>query len=71
MGATIWEDTRTDGISNLDQAIEDNKVKLFEDDDGNYYLWLVENYTDSSVFLEDKEYDDFDEHYVYVCENQQ
>lgn len=71
LGATIWEDTRTDGISNLDQAIEDNKVQLFEDDDGNKYLWLVENYTDSSVFLEDKEYDDFDEHYVYVCENQQ
>ncbi len=71
LGATIWEDTRTDGLSNLDQAIEDNKVQLFEDDEGNQYLWLVENYTDSSVFLEDKEYDDFDEHYVYVCENQE
>ena len=70
LGATIWEDTRTDGLSKLDQAIEDNKVQLFEDDEGNQYLWLVENYTDSSVFLEDKEYDDFDEHYVYVCENQ-
>ncbi|MEE1503966.1 MAG: hypothetical protein UGF89_06955, partial [Acutalibacteraceae bacterium] len=71
LGATIWEDTRTDGLSNLDQAIEDNKVQLFEDDEGNQYLWLVENYTDSSVFLEDKEYDDFDEHIVYVCENQE
>ncbi len=70
LGATIWEDTRTDGLSNIDQAIEDNKVQLFKDDEGNQYLWLVENYTDSSVFLEDKEYDDFDEHYVYVCENQ-
>lgn len=71
LGATIWEDTRTDGLSNLDQAIEDNKVQLFEDDEGNQYLWLVENYTDSSVFLEEKEYDDFDEHIVYVCEKQE
>ncbi len=69
-GATIWEATRTDGLSRLDQSIEDNKVQLFEDDEGNQYLWLVENYTDSSVFLEDKEYDDFDEHYVYVCEKE-
>ncbi len=71
LGAAIWEDIRTDGLSNLDQAIEDNKVQLFEDDECNQYLWLVENYTDSSVFLEDKEYDDFDKHYVYVCENQE
>lgn len=68
LGATVWEETRTDGLSNLEQAAEDNMVQLFEDDEGNQYLWLVENYTDSSVFLEDKEYDDFDEHYVYVCE---
>lgn len=68
LGATIWEDTRTDGLSNFDQAVEDNKVQLFEDDEGNQYLWLVENYTDSSVFLEDKEYEDFDEHIVFVCE---
>lgn len=67
-GATLWENTRTDGLSNWDQACEDNMVQLFEDDAGNQYLWLVENYTDSSVFLEDKEYDDFDEHYVYMFE---
>ena len=71
LGATIWEDTRTDGLSNLDQAVEDNKVQLFEDDEGNQYLWLVENYTDSSVFLEDKEYEDFDEHIVFACENEE
>ena len=71
LGATIWEDTRTDGLSNLDQAVEDNKVQLFEDDEGNQYLWYVENYTDSSVFLEDKEYDDFDEHIVFVCEKEE
>lgn len=66
--ATVWEGVRTDGLSNLDQALEDNMVQLFEDNEGNQYLWLVENYTDSSVFLEDKEYDDFDEHYVYMFE---
>lgn len=66
-GATVWESTRTDGLSNREQLKQDNMVQLFEDDAGNQYLWLVENYTDSSVFLEDKEYDDFDEHYVYVC----
>lgn len=67
-GATVWEGVRTDGLSNFDQALEDNKVQLFEDDEGNQYLWLIENYTDSSVFLEDKEYDDFTEHYVYMFE---
>lgn len=71
LGATIWEDTRTDGHSNLDQAVEDNKVQLFEDDEGNQYLWLIENYTDSSVFLEDKEYDDFDEHIVFASEKEE
>ncbi len=64
--ATVWEGVRTDGLSNFDQACEDKMVQLFEDDAGNQYLWLVENYTESSVFLEDKEYDDFEEHYVYV-----
>lgn len=70
LGATIWEDTRTDGLSKLDQAAEDNKVQLFEDDEGNQYLWLIENYTDSSVFLEDKKYDDFDEHIVFACKKE-
>ena len=71
LGATIWEDTRTDGLSNWDQSLQDDKVQLFEDDEGNQYLWLVENYTDSSVFLEDKEYEDFDEHIVFACENEE
>ena len=67
--ATIWEDARTEGLSKFDQSLQDSKVQLFEDRQGRKYLWLVENYTDSDVFLEDKEYDDFDEHYVYVCKN--
>ena len=70
-GATVFQDTRTDGLSNFEQAVEGNKVQLFEDDEGNQYLWLIENYTDSAVFLEDKEYDDFDEHIVYACENKE
>ncbi len=68
-GATVWEGVRSDGLSNWDQACEDKMVQLFEDDAGNQYLWLVENYLDSSVVLEDKEYDDFDEHYVYMFKN--
>ena len=71
LGATIWEDTRTDGLSKWDQSLQDGKAQLFKDAEGREYFWLVENYTDSSVFLEDKEYDDFDEHIVYVGENQE
>ncbi len=67
--ATIWEDARTDGLSKWEQSTENSKVQLFEDRQGRKYLWLIENYSDSEVLLEDKEYDDFDEHYVYVCEN--
>lgn len=70
LGATIWEDSRTDGLSKWDQSMQGDKVQLFEDDEGREYLWLVENYTDT-IFNEngeDFEYADFDEHYVYVCE---
>jgi len=75
LGAKIWKDSRTDGLSNWDQSLQYDKVQLFEDDEGNEYLWLVENYPDEILGEgdngEDKEYDDFDEHYVYVCENQE
>ena len=75
LGATIWKDSRTDGLSNWDQSLQDDKVQLYEDDEGRDYLWLVENYTEEIIGAgengEDKEYDDFDEHYVYVCENQE
>ncbi len=73
LGATIWEDSRTDGLSKWDQSMQDDKVQLFEDDEGREYLWLVEDYVDNVLGAkengEDKEYEDFDEHYVYVCEN--
>ena len=72
LGATVWKDSRTDGLSKWDQSLQYDKVQLFEDDEGNEYLWLVENYPDEILGEgdngEDKEYDDFDEHYVYVCE---
>ena len=52
--------------------MQDDMVQLFEDDEGREYLWLVENYTDTILAAgengDDKEYDDLDEHYVYVCE---
>jgi len=70
-GASIWEDSRTDGLSKWDQSMQDDKVQLFVDQEGREYLWLVENYTDT-IFNEngeDNDYEDFDEHYVYVCEN--
>ncbi len=71
LGASIWKDSRTDGLSKWDQSMQGDKVQLFEDDEGREYLWLVENYTDT-IFNEngeDYDYEDFDEHYVYVCEN--
>lgn len=71
LGATIWQDSRTDGLSKWDQSMQGDKVQLFEDNEGREYLWLVEDYTDT-IFNEngdDFEYEDFDEHYVYVFEN--
>lgn len=72
LGATIWEDSRKDGLSKWDQSMQGDKVQLFEDDEGREYLWLVEDYVDNILGAkengEDKEYEDFDEHYVYVCE---
>lgn len=67
--AQIWVDARTDGLSRLDQSTQDTKVMLYEDDEGGKYLWLVENYTETVLGAdengEDKDYEDFDEHYVY------
>lgn len=67
-GAESWDDARTDGLSRLDQAIQDNKVTQYKDFEGKAYLWLVEDYADT-LLTEDKGYDDFEEHYVYVCES--
>ena len=72
LGAQVWENSRTDGLSKWDQSMQDDMVQLFEDDEGREYLWLVENYTDTILAAgengDDKKYDDFDKHYVYVCE---
>lgn len=73
LGATIWEKSRTDGLSKWDQSMQDDMVKFYQDDSGRAYLWLVEDYSDTILFAkdngDDKDYEDFDEHYVYVCEN--
>ncbi len=61
-GASVWYDARTDGLSRFDQMLQDDMVCLYKDNDGNKYLWLVEDY--GSVEFDD--YDDFDEHYVYM-----
>ncbi len=66
LGATIWEDVRTDGLSNIDKFLQDSKVMLYKDDAGRKYLWLVENYVDTMLTDEEKDYDDFTEHYVYM-----
>lgn len=75
LGATIWEDSRTDGLSKWEQSMQGDKVQLFEDDEGREYLWLVEDYVDTVLGAqengEDKDYEDFDEHYVYICENEE
>ena len=72
-GAIIWEDSRTEGLSKWEQSMQGDKVQLFEDNEGREYLWLVEDYVDTILGAqgdgEDKDYEDFDEHYVYICEN--
>ena len=69
--ASIWMDCRKEGLSRWEQAWKEDKVQLFEDDDGRKYLWLVEDYADTAWDEngEYKEYEDFPEHYVYVCED--
>lgn len=68
LGGECWLDARTDGLSRLDQLVEDSKAMQYEDYEGKLYIWLVEDYTDS-ILTEEKEYDDFEDPYVYVCEN--
>lgn len=69
--ASIWMDCRKEGLSRWEQAWKEDKVQLFEDDEGRKYLWLVEDYGNTAWDEngEHKEYEDFTEHYVYVCEN--
>ncbi len=68
LGLEIWTDARIDGYSKIDQYIDENKVTEFIDKEGNIYLWLVPDYIDTITDEngEYKEYDDFDEHYVYA-----
>ncbi len=65
LNADTFDDAINEGNARLDQWTEDSKVQNFTDPQGNKYLWLIENYTDT-VLTEDKTYEDFDEHYVYM-----
>ncbi len=69
LGAESWDDARTDGLPRIDQATQDNKITQYKDYEGKAYLWLVEDYSDTMLTEEEMDYDDFEEHYVYVCEN--
>ena len=62
-GAEVWMDVRTEGRSRWEQASQDDKVKLYVDDNGREYLWLVENY---SEFPSDAGYDYFEKPYFYA-----
>ncbi len=68
-GAESWESARTDGLSRLDQLNQNNKVTQYKDYEGKAYLWLVEDYADTMLTEDELGYEDFEEHYVYVCEN--
>ncbi|MCH5191787.1 MAG: helix-turn-helix transcriptional regulator [Oscillospiraceae bacterium] len=65
-GAEIWHDARTEGLSKTDQYLEDNKATVYIDSQGNKYLWLVLNYTDT-ILGDDgyREYADFEEPLCY------
>ncbi|MBQ2828364.1 MAG: hypothetical protein IJF20_03865 [Clostridia bacterium] len=42
---------------------------LYEDYEDKAYLWLVKDYADTMLTEKELDYDDFEENYVYVCEN--
>lgn len=65
-GIEIWHDARTEGLSKTDQYLEDNKATVYIDSQGNKYLWLVLNYTDTIIGDDGyKDYEDFEEHLCY------
>ncbi len=65
LGADTFDEAVNEGNPRLDQWTEDSKVQSFADPDGNKYLWLIENYTDT-VLAEEMTYEDFKEIYVYI-----
>lgn len=66
-GIETWYDARLDGMSKLDQSLSDDKVTVFEDGSGKKYLWLVCNYTVSTVDENGEilEFEDFEDPMVY------
>lgn len=70
-GIEIWTDARIEGYSKTEQYFNENKVTEFIDRDGNIYLWFIPDY-DEEAFNENgeyKEFEDFDEPYVYALKN--
>lgn len=67
LGAVTWTGARKDGLSRLEQIVEDSKVTMYEDGEGYLYLWLLENYGEVSADENGdyKEYNDFETHLVY------
>ena len=66
--ADEWEGARLDGESRIEQVTDDYKVQYFKDSNGNEYLWLVKDYADVILTEDgDKNYDDFQNHDIYVC----
>ncbi len=68
LNAEFFENAINGGDTRLDQWADDCKVQSFTDKDGNKYLWLIEDYTDT-VLTEDMGYEDFAEPYVYIKVN--
>ena len=66
-GIEVWHDARLDGLSKTDQALEDDKVTIFEDTNGKKYLWLLCDYTEN--FIDENgeytEFEDFENPMVY------
>ncbi len=68
LGAEVWDDARIDGKSKTDQYFDEHKVCTYTDKAGDTYLWLVLDYGDNYIDEdtgENREYDDYTEHYVY------
>ena len=66
-GIEVWHDARLDGLSKTDQALEDDKVTIFEDTNGKKYLWLLCDYSEN--FIDDNgdytEFEDIENPMVY------
>ena len=60
-----WKPANIVGLTRFEKFFQDNCVTQFKDNKGRTYLWLVEDIPLTGT----PDYDDFKEHYVYVCKN--